>query len=52
MQAPPPKSAQSVPAAVRASQSDWSNWWEIPARRNLVLGVVSGLLVVGAGAWF
>ncbi len=52
MQAPPTKPAQSASAATRASQSDWSNWWEIPARRNLVLGVAGGLLLVGAGAWF
>jgi len=52
MQAPPTKSAQSVTAPSRASKSDWSNWWEIPARRNLVLGAVGALVVVGAGVWF
>jgi outer membrane protein assembly factor BamD (BamD/ComL family) len=53
MQAPPTKSAQSVTApAARASKSDWSNWWEIPARRNMVLGAVGALVLVGAGAWF
>ena len=52
MQAPPTKPAQSVSAPARASQSDWSNWWDIPARRNMVLGVVGALVLVGAGAWF
>ena len=52
MQAPPTKPVQTATAPVRASQADWSNWWEVPARRNLVLAVVSGLVVVGAGAWF
>jgi len=52
MQAPPTKSAHSVTAPSRASKSDWSNWWDIPARRNMVLGVVGALVLVGAGAWF
>ena len=52
MQAPPTKSAQSVTGPARASKSDWSNWWEIPARRNIALAAVGALVVIGAGAWF
>lgn len=52
MQAPPTKPAQTVTAPARASKSDWSNWWDNPARRNLVLLMAGGLVVVAAGAWF
>jgi outer membrane protein assembly factor BamD (BamD/ComL family) len=53
MQAPPTKPAQTVTApAKRAAQAKWSDWWAIPARRNLVLAVVGAVVVAGAGAWF
>lgn len=52
MQAPPTKPAHTATAPARATQSDWSNWWEIPARRNMVLGAVGALVLAGAGAWF
>jgi outer membrane protein assembly factor BamD (BamD/ComL family) len=52
MQAPPTKPAKTAPAPVRASTSDWSNWWEIPARRNLVLAAAGALVLAAAGTWF
>jgi outer membrane protein assembly factor BamD (BamD/ComL family) len=52
MQAPPTKPVKTAPAPVRATTSDWSNWWEVPARRNLVIAGVSALVILGAGAWF
>jgi TolA-binding protein len=52
MQAPPTKPAQTVTAPARAPKADWSEWWAVPARRNLVLGAVSAVVVVGAGLWF
>ena len=52
MQAPPTKPAQTVTAPARAAAADWSNWWEVPARRNLILAVASVVVVVGAGFWF
>ena len=51
MQAPPTKPAKTTTAPVRPHAAD-AAWWEIPARRNLVLGVAGAVLVAGAGAWF
>ena len=52
MQAPPTKPAQTVTAPARSLSANGSTWWEIPARRNLVLALGSAFIVVVAGAWF
>jgi outer membrane protein assembly factor BamD (BamD/ComL family) len=53
MQAPPTKPAKSVTTpAARAKEADWSHWWAVPARRNLVLVAVSAVIVAAVGVWF
>ncbi len=52
MQAPPSKPSHTVTAPARAHKGDASDWWAVPARRNLVLAAVSAVVVVAAGSWF
>lgn len=52
MQAPPTKPVQTVTTPSCAPKADWSDWWTIPARRNLVLSVAGVVVVLAAGGWF
>lgn len=52
MQAPGSKVSPSTPAPIPTRKGGDEDWWLVPARRNLVLGVAGAVAIVVAGFWF